>query len=87
MQAYSKGTQAYRDIHNRSLPVRSRQVCVDWSSRPDPPPRWSSPVNLSSDVRAVYMGEQLSLDLIAHDDNEMDTLSISATALPYVPIL
>ena len=40
LQTYSNGTQAYRDKLNHSLPLRSRQVCVDWSARVDPAPEW-----------------------------------------------
>jgi len=90
VQAYHTGTQAYRDIHNLSLPVRSRQVCMEWSASVDPSPVWIRPANLSSDVlspanmssdltAAVYMGEQMSLDLTAHDANHLDTLFISNT--------
>jgi len=90
MQAYNNGTQAYRDSQNRTLPVRSRQVCMDWSGSVDPAPQWLSPVNWvnmsseSSEVRAVYMGEQMSLDLTAQDKNVMDVVSISASNLPSV---
>jgi len=82
LQAYNNGTQAYRDSHNRSLPVRSKQVCVDWRGSVDPAPQWLSPVNLSSEVRTVYMGEQMSLDLTAQDKNAMDAVDISASNLP-----
>lgn len=82
LQAYHNGTQAYRDVQNRSLPVRSRQVCFDWSAAVDPAPSWLSPSNMSSDVRPVYMGEQISLDLTAQDMNQLDSLSISAQNLP-----
>ena len=89
VQAYNNGTQAYRGINNLSLPVRSRQVCLEWSANVDPSPVWMRPANLSSDVlsavnmssdfTAVYMGEQMMLDLTAHDENTQDTLFISNT--------
>ena len=40
LQTYNSGTQAYRDKLNISLPIRSRQVCVDWSAMVDPAPEW-----------------------------------------------
>lgn len=39
-QTYNFGTQAYRDKLNNSLPIRSRQVCVDWMAVVDPAPEW-----------------------------------------------
>jgi hypothetical protein len=89
VQAYNNGTQAYRGINNLSLPVRSRQECFEWSAHVDPSPVWIRPANLSSDIlsavnmssdfTAVYMGEQMMLDLTAHDENTQDTLFISNT--------
>ena len=40
LQTYSNGTQAYRGRMNESLPIRSRQVCLDWSAMVDPAPEW-----------------------------------------------
>ena len=85
LQVYNNGTQAYRDALNRSLPVLSRQACFDMFVTVDPAPYWLSPVNLSSEGRALYMGEEMSVNLTAHDDNEVDSLTISPeSVLPYV---
>lgn len=82
LQTYSNGSQAYRDKLNHSLPIRSRQVCVDWSVRVDPAPEWLEPANMSSVVTTVYMGEHKTFDLIAADENARDTLALTARNVP-----
>ena len=40
------------------------------------------PANLSSVVTTVYMGEHKTFDLIAEDENALDTLSLTASDQP-----
>lgn len=63
-------------------------MCIDTFARSDPPPEFFvSPLNVSepdvnaSSTRAVYMGDQLRLNLTALDTNVVDQVAISHSSL------
>ena len=89
VQAYNSGNNTYggnstyRDMQGRNLPLRSRQVCMQWSVSVDPAPRWRNMnVTAIAGVRTVYIGDKFTLSLAAHDENGQDNLTITSLNLP-----
>ena len=72
-------------VTNVSVPgiglVASLTHCLEFDVMLDPPPRFSSP-SVPRTFYSVYMGEDLRLFLVAKDDNQQDTIKISAQGLP-----